>query len=284
MEQALYPYSTISGRPPLLFPGGRRLAVYVGLIIEHFRPDVGFAGSHASVPDPMQYGWRDYGPRVGIWRLIDLFDSLELRVSGIINSEVCDEYPEILSAGIERGWDWVAHGRTNSILYMNMSAEEERQQLTQAFTTFDACLPHRPRGWLGPGLAETWATPRLLAEQGVQYLLDWCCDDQPFWMNLPGMLSVPYGVDINDMNLHLLRCFSGPEYERIVLDQFEVLLAESSSIGRVMALPVHTFNVGQPHRFKYFARILKIIAEASEVWFCTSDELALHYASLHPAP
>lgn len=280
MENELYSYSPITSRPPLTFPNGARLAFYVGLNIEHFRIDMPFPGV-GSVPDPMSYGWRDYGNRVGFWRLMDLFDDIGIRATGIINSEVCAAYPQIIEAGIERNWAWVAHGKTNSIFQATMAEkgrQEEEQFLKEMFATLDASLPARPRGWLGPGLSETFATPQLLADNGIEYLLDWCADDQPFPLNIPGMLSVPYSLDVNDFVLFMSTPgMSGPDYERIVLDQFEQLLEDSATTGRVLALPLHTFIIGQPFRTKYLARVLRTIASTPEVWLCTSDDIAEHY-------
>lgn len=278
--QELYRYSPIVSRPPLTFPGGARLAFYVGLNIERFRPDLPIEGAAGPVPDPLAYGWRDYGNRVGIWRLMDLFDDIGIRVSGIVNSDVCRSFPEIIEAGTARNWSWVAHGQTNSTFVSGMSPDEEQQHLAEMIATLDATLPSRPKGWLGPGLTETHATPRLLAEAGFSYVLDWCCDDQPFPLTVPGMLSVPYSLEVNDYMMFMLGPgLTGADYERIVLDQFEQLLADSATTGRVMALPLHTFVAGQPHRVKHVARVLRTIVDTPEVWVCTSDELAEHYAT-----
>ncbi|MGP4014510.1 polysaccharide deacetylase family protein [Saccharopolyspora sp. 5N708] len=278
MTQELFPYSPIVSRPPLSFPGGARLACYVGLNIERFRPDVPIDRAGGPVPDPLSLGWREYGNRVGIWRLMDLFDEVGIRGTGIVNSDVCTAYPEIIEAGIARDWAWVAHGKTNSIMMPDIDPAEEPRFLREMFATLDAALPTRPRGWLGPGLTETSATPQLLADAGITYLLDWCCDDQPFRLNIPGMLSVPYSLDVNDFMMFVTNPgLTGCDYERIVLDQFEQLLADSASTGRVLALPLHTFIVGQPYRFKYLARVLRTIASTPEVWLCTSDDIAEHY-------
>jgi allantoinase len=277
VNQPPYSYSPIVSRPPLSFPGGARLAFYVGVNIERFRIDMPF-GPGGNVPDPLAYGLRDYGNRVGIWRLMDLFDEVGIRPTGIVNSEVCTEYPEIIEAGVARNWAWVAHGKTNSILQASLTPEQEPEFLAEMFATLDASLPARPRGWLGSGLSETFATPQLLAEAGLSYLLDWCCDDQPFPLNVPGLLSVPYSLTVNDYQLFMgTPSLSGPDYERIVLDQFEQLLEDSSTAGRVMALPLHTFIVGQPYRFKYLARVLRTITSTPDVWLCTSDDIAEHY-------
>ncbi|OZM78109.1 polysaccharide deacetylase family protein [Pseudonocardia sp. MH-G8] len=280
-EQSLpYEHSSIVSRPPLTFPGGARLAVYVGLNIERFRPDLPVDPSGGPVPDPLAYGWRDYGSRVGIWRLMDVFDDLGIPVSGIINSDAARAYPEIVEAGVERQWAWVAHGQTNSTYLSGMSPDEEQEHLAQMCAVYDATLPARPTGWLGPGLTETHATPRLLADAGFTYLLDWCCDDQPFPLTVPGMQSVPYSLEVNDFVMFMRGPgLTGADYEQMALDQFEQLLADSARTGRVMALPLHTFIMGQPLRTKYLARVLRAIVGTPEVWFCTSDELAAHCAA-----
>lgn len=280
--QELYTYSPIVDRPPLRFLGDARLAFYVGLNIERFRPDQPIVAGSGPVPDPLAYGWRDYGNRVGIWRLIELFDELGIRVTGIVNSDVCAAFPQIIDAGVERDWAWVAHGQTNSTFVSGMSLDQERQHLTEMISALDASLPARPTGWLGPGLTETHATPDLLAEAGFRYLLDWCCDDQPFALRVPGMLSVPYSLEVNDYMMFMTGPgLTGADYERIVLDQFEQLLADSIATGRVLALPLHTFVVGQPHRSKYLARVLRTIASTPGVWVCTSDDIAQHYHATH---
>ncbi len=281
-----YEHSPIVSRPPLAFPGGARLAFYVGLNIERFRPGLPVEAGAGPVPDPLGHGWRDYGNRVGIWRLMDLFDDLGIRVSGIINSDAARAHPEIVEAGVERQWSWVAHGQTNSTFVSGMSPAEEQQHLAEMCAVYDATLPARPTGWLGPGLTETHATPRLLADAGFTYVLDWCCDDQPFPLTVPGMLSVPYllsvpySLEVNDYLMFMRGPgLTGADYERVAFDQFEQLLADSARTGRVMALPLHTFVMGQPHRTKYLARVLRAIVGTPEVWVCTSDELAAHCAA-----
>jgi peptidoglycan/xylan/chitin deacetylase (PgdA/CDA1 family) len=283
MENELYDYSPITQRPAAPLPDGKRLAFYVGVNIEHF-----LFGSPSSsntpmtagfVPDPLNHGWRDYGTRVGIWRMIDLFDELGLRASAITNSQVCEQYPQIVNAGVERDWAWVAHGQTNSVLHTGMDEHAEAVFLDEMLGHFDAALPKRPRGWLGPALTETAATPRLLRERGFTYLLDWCCDDRPFALREPGLISVPYSLDVNDFTLFIGHATTGSAYEQIVMDQFEVLLAEG---GGVMALPVHPFITGQPFRFKYLARVLRAITSTPEVWVTTSTDIAERFQAQTP--
>ena len=281
MENELFAYSPITERPPIRWPGGARVAFYVGLNVEHFlidRPSTSLNEATASlVPDPLNYGWRDYGPRVGIWRTIQSLDRHGMRASVLLNSDVATRYPQIIQAGLDRDWAWLGHGRTNSILQAGMSRDQERGYLTEVVDTIAAATGQRPRGWLGPGLSETFQTPALLAELGLRYLLDWTNDDQPYRLNTPGMLSVPYTVELNDLGLFLFRNVSGPEFVQIVKDQFEQLHADAEHSGRVMALALHPFVTGQAFRHKYLDQALAYLAAQPGIWLTTSDEIAEYY-------
>jgi peptidoglycan/xylan/chitin deacetylase (PgdA/CDA1 family) len=281
MENELYDYSPITERPPIHWPGGARVACYVGLNVEHFlvdRPATSIVGTTVGLtPDPLNYGWRDYGPRVGIWRMIDSLDRHGMRASVLLNSEVCARYPQIIKAGRERNWAWLAHGRNNSTLHTGLTPDDERRVLSEIVDTITEATGTRPRGWLGPALTETFQTPALLAELGLSYVLDWCSDDQPYQLNVPGMLSVPYSVELNDITLFVNKSVSGPEFLRIVTDQFEQLYADSAHSGRVMALCLHPFVVNQPYRHKYLDLALEFLAAQPGTWLTTSDDIAEHY-------
>ena len=281
MDVTLFDYSPIIERPPLRWPGGARIAFYVGLNLEHYqvdRPSTSiFGGTVALAPDPLNYGWRDYGPRVGIWRLIESLDRHGMRASALINSDVCARYPQIIEAGRARDWAWVTHGRDNSTFQAGMSREQEQAYLAEVVETIEKATGQRPKGWLGPALTETFETPGLLAELGLRYVLDWCNDDQPYRLNVPGMLSVPYSIEVNDVTLFVSKSLSGPEFLQIVQDQFDQLYADSADSGRVMALSLHPFIVSQPFRHKYLDQALEYIASRPGVWLTTSDEIAEHY-------
>jgi allantoinase len=276
MGNELYEFSPITEREPIVWPDGKRLAFYIGLNVEHFDIDkIGFGALTVAAPDPMNHGVRDYGNRVGIWRMIKLFDEVGLRVSAITNSEVCLNYPQIVQAGIERDWAWIAHGKNNSTMHTGFASEaEEATFLDEMLATFDAALPTRPKGWLGPGLTETFWTAKLLRERGFEYLLDWNADDRPFDLKIPGMIEVPYNLDVNDIAMFMGKTVPGSFYEEMAMDQFEVLLGEG---GNVMALPIHPFVIGQPYRFKYFERVIRAITSHPDVWVTTSDDIAAHY-------
>jgi peptidoglycan/xylan/chitin deacetylase (PgdA/CDA1 family) len=281
MDVDLYDYTPIVARDRIQWPDGARVAFYVAVNIEHFYVDMPstsiWEGTASLVPDPLNYGWRDYGARVGIWRLIDALDRHQVRASALLNSDVVDRYPQIIEAGRARHWAWLAHGRTNSVLHNGLSMDEERLVLSEMVTALTRATERSPRGWLGPGLSETPNTPRLLAELGFTYLLDWTNDDQPYALNVPGLISVPYSVEVNDIGMFLSNGLTGPEALQMMKDQFDQLYADSAESGRVMALALHPFVIGQPFRLKYLEQALAYITEREGVWVTTSDEIAEHF-------
>lgn len=286
MDNELFEYSAIVDRPPLRWPDDARVAFYVGLNIEHYRVDRPstsiFAGTAGQVPDPLNYGWRDYGPRVGFWRILESLDRHGIRASALLNSDVVDRYPRIIEAGRQRNWTWLAHGRNNSVLQAEIPAADERAYLEEVLATIERGTGKRPRGWMGPALSESFRTPELLRELGVDYVLDWTNDDQPYPLRVPGLFSVPYSVELNDNTLFLGTGLTGPDFVRIVRDQLDRLWAESEAGGRVLALALHPFVTGQAFRARYLDEALAHIVEHPGVWVTTSDEIAAHYAATQP--
>lgn len=274
--QPPFTYSPIIDREPIHWPGGARVAVYLGLNVEHFladRPSTSiWPGTADLIPDALNYGWRDYGARVGIWRTIEALDRHGIRPSVLLNSAVIEHHPQIVAAGVERGWTWLAHGRTNSILHTGFTVDEERRFLAEIADDIAEATGRRPRGWMGPGLTETAHTPELLAELGFHYVLDWTNDDQPYPLTVPGMLSVPYSVELNDL-LIFGKGFTGSEFVQMVIDQYEQLRTDSPAGGRVMALALHPFVIGQPFRHKYFDQVLEYLSAQPDAWLTTSDEI-----------
>jgi len=281
MDNKLYGYSPIVDRPKIKWPNDARVAFYVGLNIEHFHVDKPstsiWQGTAHLQPDPLNYGWRDYGVRVGVWRLIEIFDRYGIRPSALLNAEVTKHYPQIIEAGRQRGWAWLAHGQTNSELHTSIAPDEERRVLSAIIETITRATGQRPQGWMGPGLTETFATPTLLKELGLSYVLDWTADDQPFPLNVPGMISVPYSVELNDVCLFVGASFTGEDFYQAVVDQFDQLYADSAASGRVMALALHPFVIGQAFRARYLDRALAYIAGHQDVWLTTADEIASAY-------
>jgi allantoinase len=278
----------IIDRPPLKWPGGKRMAVYIGLNVEYYqpgKPSVGILEKAMNrIPDPLNEGWRDYGPRVGVWRMMDLFDRYDIRPSVLLNADACSAYPRIIEEGCKRGWSWIAHGKNNSMFVgsdaPSMTPDEERQYLQALLSTIHRSTGIWPQGWLGPlGLSETNCTIDLLATEGLTYTLDWINDDQPYPLRTgkTPIISLPYSLEINDLPLFLKRGICGPEFEQMVIDQFEVLYQEVTA--RVMAIGLHPFVMGQPFRHKYLERIIQYLSRRGDIWLTTSDEIAKWYLS-----
>ncbi|MCT7660459.1 polysaccharide deacetylase family protein [Mycobacterium deserti] len=281
MDSDLITYTPITERPQLNWPGGARIAFYIGLNVEHFEIDRPSTSIHSDtaqlVPDPLNYGWRDYGARVGIWRLIEVFDKHGIRPSVLLNSDVVQRYPQVIAAGCARDWAWLAHGKNNSTLQSGMGRDVERGYLHDVIATIEAATGRRPKGWLGPALTETFHTPELLAEAGLQYTLDWTNDDQPYALNVPGLFSVPYSVELNDIPLFVGKSLGGAQFNQIVRDQLDQLYVDSEHSGRVMALALHPFVTGQPFRVKYLDQALEYVVNHPGVWVTTADEIVEHY-------
>jgi peptidoglycan/xylan/chitin deacetylase (PgdA/CDA1 family) len=256
------------------------VAVYIGLNIEYFHPGQVstsiWPGTADLSPDPLNHGWRDYGARVGIWRTMAALDRYGVRASALLNSDVVAHHPKIVAAGVQRDRVWLAHGRTNSVLHTGMTVDDERRVLAEITRTITDATGRPPRGWMGPGLTETRHTPQLLAELGYQYVLDWTNDDQPYPLSVPGMLSVPYSVELNDL-LVFGKGATGTDFVQMVVDQYEQLHADAAGdSGRVLAIALHPFVIGQPFRHKYFEQVLEFLTGAPDGWLTTSDEIAAH--------
>jgi allantoinase len=284
-DNPIYAYSAIVRRPPLRLPEGKKLAVFIGVATEHYaygQPALSLAPFTAQLtPDPLNYGWRDYGPRVGIWRLMEILDAYGLRATSLLNSEVVHRHPEIIEEGMKRDWCWVAHGSDNSSWLVGLEREEELARLADVTTTIENAVGVRPRGWLGPALTEGPNTNELLAELGYTYSLNWGIDDEPVPMRAGGgkFLSMPYSSELNDIPFFALQGQRGADFAEALIDQFDVLLAEGETRPRVMGFGLHPFLTGQPYRAKHLRTALDhMVKHRDDVWFATSDEIAAWYA------
>jgi allantoinase len=284
-----YPYSPITGRPDYTWPGGKRLAVYLALNVEHFAfgeaPGADFSAP-AVPPHHRSYAWREYGNRVGIWRLLDLFEELRLPVALLVNSEIYDYCPEIIAPYRKRGDEIVGHGRTNtlSLRQADLSEKLERELIAECTATLTRHEGKPPRGWLGPWISQSWVTPDLLKEAGYRYMLDWHFDDQPVWFSTRAgpLLAVPYpAMEVNDSPAFIYRRVSEDHFAGMIVDQFDELLEQSRKQPLVCPISLHTFIVGQPFRLRRLRRALRHIADhAGEIWLTRPGQIAEHVESL----
>ena len=280
-------YVPIHRRPKLEWPGGARVALWVNPNIEFFGLDDVMPGTvnervareHARVPNVRNWSLRDYGNRVGVWRIMETLTRYGIRASAALNSELCIHHPEIIEEASRLGWELMGHGQTNALRLNEMSPEQEREAIFEALDRIEAACGTRPVGWLGPGLAETWNTLEYLSQAGIRYVCDWANDDQPYTMQIgsPPMVSLPYSVQTNDVPAYFDMKASVPEFERTLKAQFDTLYREGADSGRVMAIAVHPFLTGQPHRIGALDSALEYICSHEHVWLATGREIVDHY-------
>jgi len=282
-----YEYSAITARPDYSWPGRRRLAVYLGFNIEHFDFGAGLGaalGPKSPEPDVLNYSWRDYGNRVGVWRCLDLFDELKLPAAAIINTSLYDYCPEVIEACVKRGDELVGHGHTNSERQSEMSEEVERNLLSKCKERIKATSKQDPGGWLSPWISESPVTPDLLAETGYRYTLNWCHDDQPVkFATRSGktLWSIPYPQELNDIPMIVARQMDGRDFADMIVDNFDEMLRQSEDQPLVMGLALHPYLVGQPYRLRHLRRALKhIAARRKKVWLATPGEICKHVDNL----
>ncbi|MEM9266072.1 MAG: polysaccharide deacetylase family protein [Cyanobacteria bacterium P01_F01_bin.13] len=285
-----YGYSAIVHRPNYDWPQGRRLAVYIGLNLEHFAFGEGLGAELAPggpQPDVLNYAWRDYGNRVGVWRLLALFEALGLPVALLANSTLYDYCPEVIAAFRDRNDEIVAHGRTNSERQSTLSEADETALIRETTDVITQYEGKAPQGWLGPWIAQSPLTPDLLQEAGYTYQLDWCCDDQPIWFKTRQnrILAVPYPQEVNDIPAIAVRRMSASDFADMIIDQYDEMKQQSQEQPLVYGIALHAYIVGQPFRLRHLRRALthiaKDAAQHSDVaWLTHPGSIAQHIASL----
>ena len=281
-------YSPIARRPPLPLPGGARLVCWVIVNVEEWnihetmpRTVLTPPAGGAPMPDIPNWAWHEYGNRVGFWRMLEVLDRLGIKAVLALNGSCIESYAPIAEAARERQWELLGHG----FIQKNMQkVEDERDAIRRTKDAIAAFTGKRPRGWLGPGLTETWETPDLLAEEGYDYVADWVLDDQPVVLQTRTrpIVNLPYTQECNDVAMMLIQHHPAAEYRRRALDQFDQLYAESPKATRIMALVVHPYIMGAPHRFKYFRETLEEIRRHDDVLFWTGEQILDWYLATRP--
>jgi peptidoglycan/xylan/chitin deacetylase (PgdA/CDA1 family) len=279
------PYSAIVDRPPLKLPQGARLALWTIVNVEEWSieramprtvlpPPLG----QTLLPDLPNWAWHEYGMRVGIWRIFEALEMHGITPTLAINGSVCRSYPRIAQAAHEAGWEFMGHGYIQRPTH---HVEDQRQAIRDTIEAIRECTGKAPRGWESPGLTETPETIDLLAEAGIEYVADWVLDDQPCRIDTAHgpVVSVPYTLEMNDIAMMLLQNHPSEEWLRRGIEQFERLYAESERITRVMAISVHPYITGVPHRVGYLEKLYAHIASRPGVLHWTGEQILDWYVA-----
>ena len=280
-DHAIHPFSPQPARPDFRWPGGKRVAAYILLHIEHteIAPPEGthrdprFRGAFfTGTPDWHTYSYRDYGNRIGAWRILDLLDALKLRASVAVNLLAARRHPELIAACAARGFEPVAHGISASRMITSRMAEaEERAHIAEACEGLAAIWPGAT-GWLGQDHGATERSTRLLAEAGFGYSLDWANDDEPY-LHASGLLAMPPPAEWDDVQTVWLRRVPVTRWPGLVRDALDRLLVEPRG-GRVLGIGVHPWMLGAPHRIQYLREALEDLTSRDGLHIATAGELA----------
>jgi peptidoglycan/xylan/chitin deacetylase (PgdA/CDA1 family) len=280
-----FDYSPIVDRRPWKLPKGARIAVWTIVNIEEWDIEKPMARQYltapqgvAVVPDVPNWAWHDYGMRVGFWRLLEALNRRRIRATTSINAHVVESYAPVAQAMLDAGWEFMAHGVIQGAMHL---LPDQRAAIRQSIEMLEAFTGKKPKGWLGPGLTETWETLDHLAEEGIEYVSDWVNDDQPYPIRTTAgsLVSVPYSIELNDIPMMVIQHHTSSEWLQRVRDQFDRLYAEGARNPRVMALAVHPYISGVPHRIRYFEAAYDYMRKKKGVWFTTGEDICEWYKS-----
>jgi allantoinase len=272
-------YSAIVDRAPLRFPGDTRIVVWPVFNIENWDTDKPMPraaltppGEQLFVPDIPNWSWQEYGMRVGFWRIMKAFQDRDITATLSINASVCDVYPRVAAAAKEAGWEFLPHTYHQMIMH---KLDDERDTIRKTLDRIGAFTGKPPKGWLGPGLTQTYDTSDILKEEGVEYVADFLWDDEPTVVKTHAgdLVNIPYSLELNDIPMMLSQHHKASELYDRTLDQFERLYEESADRAKVMGFGIHPYISGVPHRIKYFEAMLDAIRERPGVEFWTGEQI-----------
>ena len=274
-----FDYSPLPTRKPWKLPKGARIAVWTIVNIEEWDIEKAMARQYlpapqgvATAPDVPNWAWHDYGMRVGFWRLLEALNKRKIRATTAINAHVVQSYEPVARAMLDAGWEFMAHGVVQGAMHL---LPDQRKAIRQALELLEKFTGKRPKGWLGPGLTETWETLDYLRAEGIEYVSDWVNDDQPYEIRTQSgpLVSVPYTLELNDIPMMVIQHHESPAWVQRCRDQFDRLYAEGARQPRVMAIAVHPYIHGVPHRIKYFEAVYDYMRKKPGVWMTTGEEI-----------
>lgn len=289
-----YPYSALPDRPRLEWPDGKRVALVLTFNLETWdltkdseRPY--YAGGPAVLPDPLpgnvadypNYTWREYGQRVGIWRLIDLFDELGVAASCTTNAVTFERRQAMTDSALERGWELLAHNWEQGELLTDFAhdPDKEREVVLRTLDAYEKHVGRPAKGWLSSSLRSTPRTADILAEAGLEFLCDLMNDDQPYMLTTPTgpLVSIPYSNEINDFTLLTRRNYTTDQFRDVLIDELDVLHAEGERQARIMNVGLHPHVSGRAYRIRALREFLQHAKSLPGVWWPKREEIAAWY-------
>jgi peptidoglycan/xylan/chitin deacetylase (PgdA/CDA1 family) len=279
--------SGIPFRQPLSWRNGARLAISVVISIEYYEmqpakgscipPNMPGGFGRAPYPDFRAFTQRDYGNRVGIFRVMEALDRASIPATAAVDSSVATRYPYIVEQCLRRNFEIAGHGHSvTNVISNHMSESQERAYIESALDTVERISGKRPTGWHGPEHGESERTPALLAELGLSYVLDWPNDEQPFMMRTPGgsLVSLAMALELDDVVTMWHRRVSGERWRQAISEAVDQLLADGTRERRHLILNLHPWLIGHPHRIGYLEEVLEGIRAREGVWITTAAEIA----------
>jgi hypothetical protein len=293
-----YPWSPIINRKPLRFPNGKKLALIMTMNCEYWdltkdTSEPYYAGGPPMLPDSLpgnvadfpNFTWREYGQRVGVWRMFKLFEEMGAPFSITINAKTALERPEIIQYANDRNWEIVAHNYEQGELLTRHTFDiaKERELIAATLAVYEKSVGRKAKGWLSSSLRGTPNTPDLVAEQGLQFFCDYMNDDQPYLIQTPSgpIVNVPYSIEINDFTFFHRRAMSTWDAARMLKDQFDELYKEGAESGRLMNVGLHPHVSGHAHRMPCFRDFLAHAKNHPDVWWTTREEISSWYLDNH---
>jgi len=280
------PYSAIVDRPALKLPGGARVAVWTVVNVEEWSIERAMPRTvlpppygQPLLPDLPNWAWHEYGMRVGFWRFLEALNRFKLKATLAINGSVIKSYPRIAEAGLKAGWEFMGHGYIQRPMH---HVEDQRKAIQDTVKAIQDFTGKKPRGWESPGLTETFDTIDWLAEAGIEYVADWVLDDQPVDIKTKhgSVVSVPYTVEMNDIAMMALQHHPSEEWLRRGIDTFDRLYQDGEKTARVMAISVHPYITGVPHRIGYLEKLYEYILQRPGVVLWKGEEILDWYLKI----
>ena len=254
-------FSAIVDRPPLKLPGKARIVFWT--IVNYEVWDIGKPMARQLLPAPtgaplmpdvVHWGFHEYGMRVGCWRFFKLYERLGIRPTLSANARICEDYPRVAEAARDAGWEFMGHAYEQGPIHKE---PDQAGMINRTMDIMEKFSGKRPVGWLGPGLTQTLETPDLLAAAGVKYIGDWVYDDEPTVIKTTNgpLVTLPYTIECNDIPVMIIQHHNSDYLLQMVKDQFDRLYEESAERMKIVALAIHPYISGQPHRIKYLEQI-----------------------------